>query len=67
MLQILSVWGYTDVVLWTDQEEAITAVVTEVTKRRNKRMLHAESPATRTLRWDERSRATGRWRPTRGR
>ena len=40
MLQILSVWAYTDVVLWTDQEEAITAVVNEVAKRRNHRTVH---------------------------
>ena len=33
-------WGYTDVVLWTDQEEAITAVVNEVAKRRNHRTIH---------------------------
>ena len=38
--QILAVWGYTDVVLWTDQEEAITAVVNEVAKRRNHRTIH---------------------------
>ena len=37
VVQILGVWGYTDVVLWTDQEEAITAVVTEVAKRGNHR------------------------------
>ena len=40
VVQILAVWGYADVVLWTDQEEAITAVVNEVAKRRNHRTLH---------------------------
>ena len=40
VIQILGAWGYADVVLWTDQEEAITAVVNEVAKRRNHRTLH---------------------------
>ena len=30
VVEILSVWGYADVVLWTDQEEAISAVVKEL-------------------------------------
>ena len=44
VVQILGVWGYADVLLWTNQEEAITAVVNETAKRRSHRTLYRRIP-----------------------